>query len=580
MVENILNRLTSIINNDKNHFWIFIALLTLLSSLMIVFYMPENKIYIGYDIYFHLRRLSSLMEALQHNAYPVYLDFGAALDFGYATKWFYPDFLLLPFAWLGNKTDLIFAYRCMIFFYTFLCGIITYKSTEKLFKSSYIAMCTGILFTFALYRLFNLFYRSALSEALAMTFLPLILLGTYQIIKADYKKWYILAIGFSLILVTHLLSAAMTFMLVVIFVVICYKDIVNEPKRLYYLVLSGFIAILLSSAYLFPMIEQMLANTYRFSTPSPTQWPQNTGLPLPMVVWGLFNGLNLNDVNQFVSTGVLLTILIGCRIFIYEKSKHLRFVDTLVVVGLFLIFMSSHLFPWGIFPFTKLKFIQYPSRFFVFASLFFAIGGAYYLAVLLRGNKRRLLGVIAIFSVTLAMIFMNGRVFRESTYLKDTGLFEPIAAETNYYHLGSQEYTPAKFPSLEYVKERAGIITTWHTETKITDFRRNFNTTSFTIDLNNKKEDIIEIPRYYYKGYSVYQNGTEIPYHQSEKGLVEFATNKSGKIAVVFAGTFVQKYSHYISLISLLCLVLFIYKPQLRKYLATKRIVEQGSVEK
>lgn len=555
------NKLASLAHNDKYHFGIFLILLIGLSYLMMVFYMPENKIYLGYDVYFHFRRLSSLMEALQHNAYPVYLDFDGALDFGHATKWFYPDFMLLPFAWLGNKTDIVFAYRCMIFCYTILCGILTYVCCRNISRSPFFLFCVSILFTFSLYRLSNLFYRAALAEAIAMTFLPLALLGAYHVIKGDYRKWYLLTIGFSLILMTHLLSSVMTLITIIIFILIFYKEIRTTPKRLNYLFIAGGTAFLISAAYLFPMIEQMCSNSFKYNTPHIALWPENNSFSILETIWGMFNGLNLGDINQMSCTGILLTILIALRLFIYGKSKKLQFIDILVLVGLSYIFVASNLFPWKIFPFSKIKFIQFPSRFFIFSTLFFSIGGAYYLRKLLIGKKRRYIGLSGVLFTIVAIMLMNGKVFTESVFLKNTGLFGITPNESNYYHLANQDYTPAKFPSLKYIKERAGKTENLHSDTKITDFKRNYNTTSFGIALNSK-EDVIEIPRYYYKGYSVFLNGNEIPYKQSDKGLLEFTAKGSGKVEVIYTGTFLQRYSHYISIIALLCLMIFIYRTQ------------------
>lgn len=565
--------LASIANNKKYHFVIFLGLLLILSVLLVLCYIPENKIYLGHDIHFQLRRLSSLMEALKHSSYPVYLDFDGALEFGHATKWFYPDFMLIPFAWLGNHTNIEFAYRCMILFYTFLCGIITYKSTEKLFKNTFTTTCASLLYTFALYRLFNLFQRAALAEAIAMTFIPLALLGSYHIIKGDYKKWYILTIGFSLIVMSHLLSAMMMLITITLFIFIFYKNILAEPKRLLYFALAGGVSIMLTASYLFPMVEQMLSNTFSYTYQTPSLWPQNKTLSIIQIIWGLFNGLNMGDANLFASIGILLTGLIALRIFIYKKNKELKFVDILVVIGLFYVFMASNLFPWQFYPFSEMKLIQFPFRFFVFSSLFFAIGGAYYYSELLKGYKRRYLGLCVIFTLTSFVIIMNGRTFRESTYLLSTGKYEDVPSETNNYHLANFDYAPIKFPSLKFIKERTNIVTTIYPDTEIKNLKRNFNTTTFNITLN-KQEDIVEVPRCYYKGYSVFLNGRGIPFRQSETGLIEFSANESGKADVIFTGTFLQKYSHYISLFTLLCLIFFIYTRQLRKRLNLKRVVE------
>ena len=92
----------SICSNKRNTFLMYFFLLIILSVFMVFIFMPEDRVYLGYDVFFHYRRLQSLMDALQHGAYPIYLDYSAADNFGYASNLFYPDFMLIPFAFIGN----------------------------------------------------------------------------------------------------------------------------------------------------------------------------------------------------------------------------------------------------------------------------------------------------------------------------------------------------------------------------------------------------------------------------------------------------------------------------------------------
>lgn len=558
MKEKIISIFEEISNKKKLQFWLFIGLLLGLSLFMMFCFVPENKIYLGYDVYWHYRRLATLMEALSHGSYPVYLDFDGAMDFGQATKWFYPDIMLIPFAWLGNMTNILFAYKAMIFFFTFLTGIIAYITSQKLFNNNiFISIAVALLYTFALYRMHNLFYRSALAEGMAMTFLPLVFWGLYEIIQGNYKRWYIIAIGYSLLLMTHILTSVMMFMTIIIFLAICYKRIIREPKRLYYLLLAGAATMLISAVFLFPMIEQMLSNTFKYSTPNPSTWPQNNEFSVLRIIWGMFNGLNLEEVNQFPSIGITLTAAMACRFFLYEKTKEIKKIDIIAIFGLFYVFIASNLFPWEIFPFNKMKFIQFPMRFFVFASYFFAIAGSFYLYKTIHSRFRKYLCLtIILITIGLTMV-MNGREFQEAKILEESGLYDPVPSEKNYYHLANQDYTPARFPSLEYIKERAGIIITGHENTQVSDFKREYNTTTFDIDIQ-ANEDIVEIPRYYYKGYTATLNGKDIPLKQSDEGLIELDIKESGKVTVIYSGTFLQKYSIYITIIACLLLITYI----------------------
>lgn len=65
------------------------------------------------------------------------------------------------------------------------------------------------VYTFSAYRATDVFYRGAMGEAVSLTLLPMVFLGTYYVLFNDYKKWYWLAIGMTLLVYTYLLSVIM-----------------------------------------------------------------------------------------------------------------------------------------------------------------------------------------------------------------------------------------------------------------------------------------------------------------------------------------------------------------------------------
>lgn len=119
------------------------------------------------------------------------------------------------------------------FYFTYIC-------IKSIFKSAYIGYITAILYTFCLYRLFDVYYRGAIAEYLAFTFLPIILLGIYHISNGDYRKWYIFTIGCFLLLNTHLITTAVVGICIVAYLIINYKNYVKETKRIKYLGISVF----------------------------------------------------------------------------------------------------------------------------------------------------------------------------------------------------------------------------------------------------------------------------------------------------------------------------------------------------
>lgn len=556
----------------KSDFWIFLVVLTLLSLFMVCWCGPLS-VYTGDDYYFHLMRFETLIKALGDGHYPIYIDYSTLEGYGYFTKAFYPDLVLVPFALIAMFTGSVLAYNIMIFSFTLLCGLFMYYAVNTIFKSAFVASISSIVYTFSVYHLYDWYNRAALAESISFTFLPLVFLGVYFIIIGDFKKWYVLTIGYSLLIYTHLLSSVMTFMIIAALLLIGYKSLIKEPKRILYLLLAAIATLLVTVSYLLPMIEQMLSNTFYYSI-YPNTTNENKESLLEMA-WGALNGVVYKKgslkLANVCGTGILPLILISLRLFVREKTQSRKFADICLIIGIFLLFMISSFFPWGILP---LGFIQFPWRFYEFVMFFFAIAGAYYLSALIRSNKQRIVAGSAI--VVLSAIFMivanNNYVFlrtwiREWNFLsKEKFVREP--SPENSYHLVMHEYLPRKISSVEFIKERGDSVNVLNTDTEISKFVKKEGKVSFDVTVNS--EDTIELPLVYYKGYEAILNKETIPISESSKGLLQIAVNKSGKVEVYYKGTFIQRISWVISLLSVLVLCVYIFYVRKNRLIETK----------
>jgi len=543
--------LDKIQQNKKYHFWLFFAVLLFLSALMMYFYQPLCT---GSDFFFHYRRFQALMDGLKDSPFLIYTDYTAIDGYGYFTKAFYSDVILIPFALVGNLTNAAFAYEFMIFTMTVFCGVFTYITINSIYKNTYAAAIGAILFTFAIYRLFDIYHRAALGEALSFTFIPIVFLGIYQIIKGDYKKWYILTIGFSLMIFTHLISTVLMFVTMLILLLIYSKSLFKEPKRIWYLVLAGLVTVVIVSYYIWPMAEQMFSNLFYYDRGDEIFNPQGLAYPVGWVIWGMFTGILIPKQAFIPGVGLLLTCAIVLRLFVYEKSPKLKSIDVGVIIGLCYIIACLPMFPWSVFPFTLLSFIQLPWRLLEFSSFFFAVAGGYYLSRILKTNTRRLLAVGGIV-IAIALVFANNA--REYQLYRCE---EPITTQAtiiNYYHLGGAEYIPLKVPSVDFLAERKDSVLYQQNETMISDFARNRNVVEFTVA--TQKADSLELPLLYYKGYHASLNGKDIPVSESRHGLVQVAVGESGRVEAYYAGTFLQKASFAISVIAILFFCIFIY---------------------
>ncbi|MFV0536621.1 MAG: hypothetical protein ACK5M3_04520 [Dysgonomonas sp.] len=494
--------------------------------------------YQGYDFYFHYRRLDVLIDAIRQGTFPNYIDYSNVEGYGYFTKGFYCDIILIPFALIGLFTNTYIAYDVMIFTMTILCGIFTYHAIRVIYKSSYVALLTSILYTFAIYRLYDVYQRAALGETLSFTFLPLIFLGLYHIIKGDYKKWYILTVGYSLLIFTHVISSVLMFLTLLIMLVVYYKPILKEPKRVGYLFLAGLVTIFVTAYYIFPVIEQVTSNTFLYSGAGKAGYGK---VGFDFVFWGFISGILYPYRAIWSGVGIILTLLILLRFFIKGKqTKKLKSVDIGVIIGICFIIASSRIFPWGTFPFSLIGFIQYPWRLYEFASCFFAVAGAYYLSLLFVKNKSRIIVFAVSVVATMVTIYIHSENYKYLYSVKALQLYEGDSDENptfeNRYHLIGGEYFPARILAIDYIHDRGEKVEFRNKDTQISNFERNYNVTSF--DAKVHSGDSLVLPLLYYKGYSVTQNGLDLPIEQSSTGLIQIPVDKSGRVEAYYKGKY------------------------------------------
>ena len=420
------NLLHNIRQNKKYQFWLFFAILVFLTLFMMLCNGSSTS-YQGYDFYFHYRRLDVLIDAIRNGTFPNYIDYSNVEGYGYFTKGFYCDIIFIPFALIGLFTSTYTAYDAMIFTMTILCGIFSYHAVRVIYKSSYVASLASILYTFAIYRLYDVYQRAALGETLSFTFLPLIFLGLYHIIKGDYKKWYILTIGYSLLIFTHVISSVLMFLTLLIMLVVYYKPILKEPKRISYLFLAGLVTIAVTAYYIFPVIEQLTSNTFLYSGAGKAGYGK---VGFDLVFWGFISGIFYPYRTIWSGVGIILTLLVLLRFFIKNrKAEELKSIDIGVIIGICFIIASSRIFPWGTFPFSLIGFIQYPWRLYEFASCFFAVAGAYYLSLLFVNNKSRIIAFTLIVVATMATIYIHSQNYKYLYSIKALQIYEGYSDE-------------------------------------------------------------------------------------------------------------------------------------------------------
>ncbi len=550
-------KLDSLIADKKYHFWIFFSVLLFLSVFCSFAY--GTQFLGGDDYYFHNARFEALMQGLKDGTFPSYIDYQGLYGYGYLVKTFYSDFILIPYALLANLTSKDFAYWFLYFSMTMMCGTFMYIFVHRVYKSVYVASVSSILYTFCLYRLLDLYYRGAWGEAFSFTFLPIVFLGLFYIIKGDYRKWYVIAIGFSLMIFTHVLSTLLLFITVSIMLVVYYRDMIKEPKRIYYLILAGVVTIVLTSYYLFPFFEQLLSDTFYFQKfkYSPYTTAQSR-LDWLTILRGSVEGFTLGQKSTGI--GLLLLAPLCLRFFVRgnkKQKKYIRSIDIGVLIGLFYIVLTSTLTPWTRFPLSYLSLIQFPWRLYEFVVFFFSVAGAYYIYLLCKKKNIQLVAFLLLVVLTSVVIVIDASTYKEikvEARLSDKDYLN----ETTHYTMAGMEYYPSRMPYPDpFILQRGDSVTSQLKETEVYNFERFDYITRFDIKTNVK--DSIELPLIYYKGYAASLDGVSIPVTESSQGLVQIPIDRSGRVEAYYKGTLVQKLSFYITILSIFVLCSYIF---------------------
>lgn len=507
----------------------------------------------GHDMIFHIVRLDGLIQAAKENTVLLYIDSSLISGYGYATKLFYSDFLLIPFGYLGKYTDITTTYTLLNITMSLACAGISYLSVRKIGLNKFIAYCFTLLYTFSIYRLYNVYDRNALGESLAMTFAPLILWGYYEIIYNNYKKWYILSIGYSLIMLSHVLSTLIFALAGGIILIINIKHLLKENIRIKYFLIASLVSIILSSHSLFPLLEQLTSNRFHLHINKVFVTED-----LKYIVRGFFSGISYVLVPD-IGIGLIITILLLSRVFL-KRNPLIKSTDKLILFCLPIYFMISPYFFWGRFPFDKLEIIQFTFRLYLIIVPLTALAASIYFHnnFKYKNTKNSLFGILIIITLISMQIISTstrGKLFKSDI------LLEQIVKSKNeefQFSVSNAEYLPVKVPNLDFFRQRANdSIRIVSGTNNIDGFKRGKRNIEATT--TNSEATTIELPLIYYKGYKAHINNHDVKVNESDYGLIQLDIQEKGTINVFFGGTIIQKVSPYITIFSFIILFIYIY---------------------
>lgn len=476
----------------------------------------SNVVWYGDDTYYHFLRIVNLDDNFQNG----FLQSNVALDsfgqMGYGINIFYPWLTLLPFYFMKLLTnDWITAYYLGLACYFFISFLIGHYSMKKFSGNSFAAVVFAAAYNFSTYRLIEFFSRAALAEYIATVFLPLCFLGFYELFFCKGRNWQILAIGMSLVVLSHVLTTLMCLIMFVLIAAIFIKY-VNFNKYLFLNLSKAFFAtVLMTAIFSIPFVIETLSQKY--GMPSPQKLIGKDFFALIKASFFNESGRQFEGHLYNVGTVILLGFIFG--LFFWKKME--KKYQAIYLMSILTFVMATKIFPWSIFNKTPIQVIQFPFRFLMFTTLF----GAVVISVIISKIIRTTSFKIPITLIFLVMtIFLWGISFKSAlvdSYISDTKftinqkMIQQNQIPENYL----EQYVPSKAQGELPTIEQHILLVDGH---KLRQKPRKKNQENIFTLQHVKKDNIIDLPYIAYRYTNVLVNGQKVDLIKSKRGTVCF----------------------------------------------------------
>ena len=532
----------------------------LCSLLLSLFYVIPiavfNKGLNGADLSFHLNRLLG-MEGI----YASPINFKAFYGIGLGVNYFYPFLTYYPFFVLYRLSHSVFlGYYIYQYLLTILTFLIAYYSISNIMvnedkenKKDFAGLLFATFYTFSLYRLDNIVIRFATGEFIAYAFIPLVFYGLYTILKGDYRKWYILSIGMSLVAYSHLISLLLTALLVGLIFIITFLFVNSKKERLLSFIVATLSTISIFAFQLVLMGEQSLSNAI--------VKPQ--GVNLNATAHSLKDLLlNLNFENNYTLPGFLIIFcLIVSLIGVFKLQKY----DILIfVLTLILIVFESPLIHWPENSEHIVSSIQFIWRLNNFITLFTAyLASKVFVSLSLRKEWliAVLIGVIGLttfFSVSQAQKTIKGSQTTFNNMPKEELL--PVVTNGDYHATDYMLSTDGSISDYDAFQRKLRHEVISLNDNQIVKTKILFNSLKTKLIIDSDKKLTVSLPFYAYKGISVDLDGNITDFSKAPDAGVKISVPEGKhEIGISYHYTILAKIFFVISLVSSLFVVLYAY---------------------
>ncbi|SCY08066.1 hypothetical protein SAMN02910292_00810 [Lachnospiraceae bacterium XBB2008] len=558
----------------------------------------------GMDMQFHMVRIGELAREMSaHGFGPVYMYRDLYGNYGYPIPIFYGGVFLYPAALLVMAgLDVTIAYRIMVVAVLWITYFTAYKCFGTFFAkrgagagyaagvdagngagdAARLGHIAAFVYTAQPFFLRELFYRGALGGALVFNFVPVCLLGLWIICDEDkqdrLKGILYLGAGMAGIIWSHLISAVLVtiaLFVVVVVVLICRKGR-SAGRIIGRIALSALVCLMLGIAYIGPMLEQLIGRTYRGSG-GVDFWTTSesfVGMLIPEHLAEVLSVLTHRQVPTSVVGGAVVPVLLLTVYLIVSGRirKLTRAELTLLIVYLILHVSLAVSFIWKALE-PVFGFMQSIGRLYLVISCLGAV-----LAILLLTRFRedgygRMQISITLISAVYMTVFFFGYFFARNVMQDkmEAILGHEITPFEYSTDIADDLYIPVEVDMSRLNADTRSVSLLSEDPEVVWDQTIDEDNGAVYIDIERasaSNEMVFEVPFMMYKGYSAACEGSEtgkasasaddagITVTAGNDGMCEvhIHSGTTGRIAVSYTGTLLQKITCVISVLSTIAL--------------------------
>lgn len=554
-------------NRETKKHLLFILFCLIIAALSLYPYLlgPVN---IEHDTCFHLSRIEGLARSFQDGVVIPRIYPYKNHNFGYGSPMFYSDFfLIIPALLYLSGVSLAGSYQIFLFICSFFSAWFMGLLVKRISKNRVAMFISSALYLFCTYRFTDIYVRGALGEVVAFVFLPVALIGIFEVLAGNPEQWRWLAGGFTGLLLSHNITFLLGCLLFACFLISYIKPLRREPDRFFSIGKAILLTLGLCAFYLFPMLEQMTSQQYYLH-----YYGSSSSLELhalnawqftePRLIFGVSgNGL---DSGQAMTTNLGLLIpllpLLGLLNSTKKTDNRSYFLRICIILGYGFFFFCSRLFPWKYM--TFLRILQFPWRFMGLASVLLSLSSGIIAAEFFKKYKYSIAGLIIVMTLLIGMIQISDvskrqLVFSKSadyTELIDSTIIDPYYGDSFYVRpeIAGADYLPVA--SIDY-RSVSRCVTGENGQELACELSKKGTETRFTVSSDTKLQ-IATVPVTWYKGYSSYfvdEAGNKIKLQttfdlDTHLVSIDLAGINKGEVILHYQGTWIQKLSEFLTL--------------------------------